>query len=208
MSTAVAGRVSYTTVYTTVYTAYVCTRPCKWPVHGRVHVYKTVYRPCPRQCTQPYTRLYRRPFTAVYTAAYTKVYTVGCKEKDKERNPNSSKLGVGRDHPRRRIEVKCCMVGGLQMIVLWCKFDQNRFSGFGAAGTGGCEICPSPLTWPLAYTTACRAYYRTSRDADIIFLPCGFFLSSIFFFYSSPNLSGRRLDVYHTSTHGVALVRI
>jgi len=35
---------------------------------------------------------------------------------------------------------------------------------------------------------------------------CGFFLS--FFFYSSPNLSRRRLDVYHTSTHGVALVRI
>jgi len=31
---------------------------------------------------------------------------------------------------------------------------------------------------------------------------------SIFFFYSSPNLSGCRLDVYHTSTHGVALFRI
>jgi len=45
-------------------------------------------------------------------------------------------------------------------------------------------------------------------NADIIFLPCGFFLLS--FFYSSPNLSGRRLDVYHTGTsiHGVALVRI
>jgi len=28
------------------------------------------------------------------------------------------------------------------------------------------------------------------------------------FFFSSPNLSGRRLDIYHTSTHGVALVRI
>ena len=41
----------------------------------------------------------------------------------------------------------------------------------------------------------------------IIFLPCSFFLPSIFF-YSSPNLSGRRLDVYHTLTHGVALVRI
>jgi len=33
-----------------------------------------------------------------------------------------------------------------------------------------------------------------------------FFLS--FFLFSSPNLSGRRLDVYHTSTHGVAQVRI
>ena len=46
----------------------------------------------------------------------------------------------------------------------------------------------------------------------IILLPCGFFLlSSIFWlssFFSSPNLSGRRLDVYHTLTHGVTLVRI
>ena len=41
----------------------------------------------------------------------------------------------------------------------------------------------------------------------IIFLPCGYYLS-IYLFFSSPNLSGRRLDVYHTSTHGVALVRI
>ena len=32
--------------------------------------------------------------------------------------------------------------------------------------------------------------------------------SSPFFFFSSPNLSRRRLDVCHTSTHGVALVRI
>jgi len=33
-----------------------------------------------------------------------------------------------------------------------------------------------------------------------------FYLS--FYIFSSPNLSGRRLDVYHTSTHGVALLRI
>jgi len=32
--------------------------------------------------------------------------------------------------------------------------------------------------------------------------------SYFFFFFSSPNLSRRRLDVCHTSTHGVALVRI
>ena len=41
-------------------------------------------------------------------------------------------------------------------------------------------------------------------DADIIFLSCGFFYLS----FSSPNLSRRRLDVYHTSAQGVALVRI
>jgi len=33
----------------------------------------------------------------------------------------------------------------------------------------------------------------------IIFLWCGFFL-----LFSSPNLSGRKLHVYHTSAHGVA----
>jgi len=30
------------------------------------------------------------------------------------------------------------------------------------------------------------------------------FLSSFFLFFSSPNLSGRRVVVYHTSTHDVA----
>jgi len=35
------------------------------------------------------------------------------------------------------------------------------------------------------------------------------FLSSFFFFlFTSPNVSGRRLYVYHTLAHGVALVRI
>jgi len=43
-------------------------------------------------------------------------------------------------------------------------------------------------------------------DADIIFLSCGFFY--LLFSFSSPILSRRRLDVYHTSTYGVALVRI
>jgi len=43
----------------------------------------------------------------------------------------------------------------------------------------------------------------------IIFLPCSFFPSFLLsIFFSSPNLSSRRLDVYHTLTHGVALVRI
>jgi len=41
-----------------------------------------------------------------------------------------------------------------------------------------------------------------SRCGHYIFIPWSLL------FYSSPNLSGSRLDVYLTSTHGVALVRI
>ena len=61
----------------------------------------------------------------------------------------------------------------------------------------------------LAYTTLDRLlsflWSPYVIGQTIIFSSC-FFLSS--FFISSPNLSGRRLDVYHTSAHGVALVRI
>jgi len=44
-----------------------------------------------------------------------------------------------------------------------------------------------------------------SRCGHYIFI-MWFLLSSSSSSFSSPNLSGRRLDVYHTSTHGVALV--
>jgi len=47
-----------------------------------------------------------------------------------------------------------------------------------------------------------------NRAGHYIFVLCFLSIFYLSFFYSSPNLSGRRLDVYHTSTHGVALVRI
>jgi len=41
--------------------------------------------------------------------------------------------------------------------------------------------------------------------ATITFLPCDFCLLLLLLpFFSSPNLSGQRLDVYHTFTHGMA----
>jgi len=49
-----------------------------------------------------------------------------------------------------------------------------------------------------ASTTANLLWPHCEADADILFYPCGFFL------FSSPILTGRRLDVYHTATHDVA----
>jgi len=47
-----------------------------------------------------------------------------------------------------------------------------------------------------------NVFSGTLNPAQLI---SSFFLSS---FFSSPNVSGRRLDVYHNTAHGVALVRI
>jgi len=68
------------------------------------------------------------------------------------------------------------------------------------------------LCFSLFYLSLC-IYYKfmyvfimaalCNRAGHIYFHPV---VSSSFF--SSPNLSGRRLDIYHTSAHGVALVQI
>jgi len=62
------------------------------------------------------------------------------------------------------------------------------------------------------FVQVCACFFMVAlcnRETIYIFI---LFLSSFFFllssFFSSRNLSGRRLDVYHTLAHGVALVRI
>jgi len=59
---------------------------------------------------------------------------------------------------------------------------------------------------PISATAEHLLWSPYGIGQTIIFLPCGYFFLS--FFLSSPNLSRCRLDVCHTSTHGVALVRI
>ena len=48
----------------------------------------------------------------------------------KRQKPDSGKLGVRPDHPRRPIEIPFGMVGGLPAIVIYFKFHQNRSMGF------------------------------------------------------------------------------
>jgi len=47
-------------------------------------------------------------------------------------------------------------------------------------------------------------WYRAGRYIFALWFLSIFYLLLL----SSPNLSGRKLDAYHASTHGVALVRI
>ena len=85
------------------------------------------------------------------------------------------------------------------------------------------------IVFPWHYNNLMKALFMVAIGQSIIFLPCGFFFLSLlppcvgdadiiflhcgfFFFFcllfSSPNLSRRRLDVYHICTHGVALVNL
>ena len=67
------------------------------------------------------------------------------------------------------------------------------------------KLCQIP--WRSSKPNALKSLWPPCvADADIIFLPFGFFLS-FFLNFVSPNLIGRILDVYHTLTHDVALVR-
>ena len=61
------------------------------------------------------------------------------------------------------------------------------------------------LILTVSYTIRLIMAALRSRCGHYIFI-LWFLLS--FFFFSSPNLSGRRLDVYRTCTYGVALVQI
>ena len=90
--------------------------------------------------------------------------------------------------------------------------------GDGADSTKTVQVAPLK-NWPtvakmwsvLRCLAFCDLFVMAAlcNRGAIIFLPCSFFPSFFLLsFFSSPNLSGRRSDVCHTSTHGVALVRI
>ena len=62
------------------------------------------------------------------------------------------------------------------------------------------------LWFVLSFFFMVALWNRADHYIFALWLLLSFFLS--FFFFSLPNLSRRRLDICHTSTHGVALVRI
>ena len=84
------------------------------------------------------------------------------KEEIKKDTRNSDKLVIRPDHPRRRIKIKLCMVGGLRCVVIHVKCDPNRLRGYGAVGG---RKWPFPITFASVLYNS--LYYRTSRDAKL-----------------------------------------
>ena len=70
---------------------------------------------------------------------------------------------------------------------------------------GPCLLWPRS---PISATAELLLWSPYGIGQTIIFSCCGLFFLLLLLLFSSPNLSRRRLDVCHTSTHGVALVRI
>jgi len=104
-----------------------------------------------------------------------------------------------------------------QMIKFWWRSgSQIRIAALG--GRALVEACTVPLLLVNAVVINglnrfCYIIITIISSSNVIMAAlcsrCGhYILSHFFFFFSSPNLSGRRLDVDHTSTHGVALVQI
>jgi len=95
--------------------------------------------------------------------------------------------------------------------VCYCA-QKRRRQEYDCVFTSGCNL--QRWSWAWVVSNCCGTFLSWiimvavwNRAGHYIFIL--WFLPSIFLsssFFSLPNLSGRRLDVYHTSTHGVALV--
>ena len=85
----------------------------------------------------------------------------GRKEGRKKDTRNSGKLAIRPDHPRRRIKMKLCIVGGLRCV----KCDPNRLCGYSAVGA---ENGPFLLIWPVAYTTACTTVQAVIYSVSVV----------------------------------------
>jgi len=96
----------------------------------------------------------------------------------------------------------------LELILSHCRRSHGRQTYTISTVTMSLLTSPAELERKAVYIYFIMAdLWNRSRAGHYIFV-----VSSIFFFlssfFSSPILSRHRLDVYHTSTHGVALVRI
>jgi len=111
----------------------------------------------------------------------------------------------------RRVTQLLVLFASLHVVLLLGLERAFSYSGPAAWNRLPHDICASPsmnvFKWKSKTHLFIEAFYGRPMEQGrpLYFCPV---VSSIFFFFSLPNLSRRRLHVCHTSTHGVALVRI
>ena len=94
---------------------------------------------------------------------------------------------------------------GLNTDWQFCVSDSYRSATQTSAAA---TMSPIFISYIIITTSSLFTSIFTFLWTNILFCSCSFPLSSFFLFFSSPILSCRRLDVYHTSAHDMALVRI
>ena len=114
-----------------------------------------------------------------------------------------SQQSIGQDSPSKKSMAKPMVNGDM----LWWSMHVSRTAFIWFAAVRHTRSIRHSINQPVLLSLVTSLWSPYVIGQTIIFLPCSFYLLlSIFLSFSSPNLSGRRLDVYHISTHGVALV--
>ena len=119
-------------------------------------------------------------------------------------------LSCGKKAQAIMCSVDCLTIDSVVLTQYQCVTDADERTDRRTVSRCACAVLPRNknrrsllghpvLLWP-PYVIGEPLYFCPV----VSFLPSFYLLS----FFSSPNLSGRRSDVCHTSTHGVALVRI
>ena len=108
----------------------------------------------------------------------------------------------------------CCLCPWLGPApACWRKAASHRLSAARGTGVRSQRRRSVPYLWP-PHVIGQAIYIFMLWFLLLMVALCNYIFALWFlsiylsFFYSSLNLSGHRLDVYHTSTHGVALVQI
>jgi len=93
------------------------------------------------------------------------------KEGRKEDTKNSGKLAFRPDHPRRRIKMKLCMVGGLRCVVIHVKCDRNRSRSYSAVGVeNDCHVHFHPIEVAQFLFARWRVWARWTRGVRATWL--------------------------------------
>jgi len=109
--------------------------------------------PPPKKIAHRYVKARRMTYRSLKSVHWCDLCTW---VRNQKKNPNSDKLGIRPDHPRCRIEIRFCMVGGPWVVVFSFTFDQNLLSGyrnFRCQNMGYCITFANGLYIPVYRTT-------------------------------------------------------